>query len=447
MFSMIFLRIFLLSFLLASVTALASEQNPPTAPRMEVRRVALLTAEPSTDKRVQQVLQEIRERKTNMKQRSSLLRLLFTPPEKRPSKPASRANTKAPIDPNALNNEQLRQIGEALFTDALRERLQKRSSLQLVSIQDVAEARAKVGRVSDSQLVMKRLQEILDCDVVLDPNALGVRLQEDAVRSVLFWGSVVCYEIMAEGDGTFRDVFGSGAGKCNKAPFNDGYLKPVPMLLTQGADGAAAMAANAFITRLDAPFALRGETVAFVPIPAPQQVDGLLFASEGRRLIKAVFQNLPTDISSHFRPDILPARTLDATRVSSSLQGMGWNVESLWKSPTQTDKARLKELGAKLGATYVMAVRISFVEAELRNNPNANPPYHADAARAEAVGMMLRVADGMVLWEERVQATMEGRFSDTRRDGAKRVVQDAERFALLELQRRFAKYRNSWNGE
>ncbi len=69
-------------------------------------------------------------------------------------------------------------------------------------------------------------------------------------------------------------------------------------------------------------------------------------------------------------------------------------------------------------------------------------------ARAVAIGALVRVEDGKILWFERTTATMSAH--DIKVTGiddfstSKKLVNDVSRFSLLQLQRRFALYRRQF---
>ena len=60
--------------------------------------------------------------------------------------------------------------------------------------------------------------------------------------------------------------------------------------------------------------------------------------------------------------------------------------------------------------------------------------------------MLVRIGDGVALWSDRAAATMTVRPEDslTASLSDQQVAEDAVRFALLELQRRFRRYRASF---
>ena len=69
-------------------------------------------------------------------------------------------------------------------------------------------------------------------------------------------------------------------------------------------------------------------------------------------------------------------------------------------------------------------------------------PSGNESASAEAIGALVRVSDGAVLWNEQTRATMTEQAGNARLDKARRhMAADAVRFALLQLERRFRQYR------
>jgi hypothetical protein len=65
-----------------------------------------------------------------------------------------------------------------------------------------------------------------------------------------------------------------------------------------------------------------------------------------------------------------------------------------------------------------------------------------ETATAEAIGALVRVSDGAILWNERTTATMTaGKPGPQPESVRRRVAVDAVRFSLVQLERRFRQYR------
>jgi hypothetical protein len=90
---------------------------------------------------------------------------------------------------------------------------------------------------------------------------------------------------------------------------------------------------------------------------------------------------------------------------------------------------------------------VTSVAAKGAARPNVSGDAYADAqesATAEAIGALVRVSDGAVLWSARTTATMTGstRANETAPAARRRVALDAVRFSLVQLERRFRQYRH-----
>ena len=172
--------------------------------------------------------------------------------------------------------------------------------------------------------------------------------------------------------------------------------------------------------------------------------DALLFTPEGRHVAAAAVRDLPTDLSGQFEPDIAPLdgkEVIPVERSRAMLKQEGITVEALWRQD-QPEAARVQTLGQRLQVSYVLMAHITAVELQT-GTPDAGQEFATREARAEAVGALVRIADGVVLWQDHATATMTLHPAGDRKAASvdKQAVEQAEHFALMELQRHFRAYR------
>ena len=94
-----------------------------------------------------------------------------------------------------------------------------------------------------------------------------------------------------------------------------------------------------------------------------------------------------------------------------------------------------------------LELAVTTVPTSAASTPPKDPRPDADAqesATAEAIGALVRVSDGAVLWNARTTATMSGgvRANETPAASRSRIALDAVRFSLVQLDRRFRQYRH-----
>ena len=67
-------------------------------------------------------------------------------------------------------------------------------------------------------------------------------------------------------------------------------------------------------------------------------------------------------------------------------------------------------------------------------------------AQAATFGALIRVADGTIVWQDRASASLRvrPRMGQRKTETDAEIIRDAAMFALLELQRRFARYRSQF---
>jgi hypothetical protein len=450
----------LVCLLVAAGAARAQETSAPV-----LRRV-LLAPPPAPSAATQQWIAAQRAAATQSQRRGGLFGF-FSPRKSAPKTPQAVADKKkgavektVPL-PEATP-EQLHALSEALLYQDLAEKLRIQRHLILPTDAEVQSALTTLHltlaslRNSDTA---RRLGRELDCDAVLIPDLTHLERNEGSALSVTLRGTLHVVQT-APSDRVGRPRAGKrrqrgpsgfpatsaffGTAAAEHVMFHDSYRRTAAQLAMEAAQQAAAGAAHAFWTGEIAPFARAEDRIALLPVPAPADADALLFTPEGRHVATAAVRALPTDLAAQFQPEIAPLHGKEVVAAESAramLKQEGITVEALWRQD-QPEVARVQALGARLEVSYVLMAHITEVELQT-GTPEAGQEFATREARAEAVGALVRVADGAVLWQDHATATMTlqptGNHKTTSLD--RQAVEEAEHFALTELQRRFRAYR------
>jgi hypothetical protein len=268
----------------------------------------------------------------------------------------------------------------------------------------------------------------------------------------------------------------AGAASTGRVWFHHIYVKTKPELVDEAARQAAALAAHTLTTGEIGPLMRFGERVAILPVSAPTVADKLVFTAQGRKVLPAAVHDLPADVSEKFAPDLLPLFPDSILRPAGAMLRQIPPATALWTGEDTPNTNALRVLGRQLRVDYLLLARVTSLELsvgppdptrgtqaipnqkpevapeETKQNRAANvlllegtaqQPVWEREARAEAVGALVRVEDGVVVWQHRATATMTARSPVGGAEGAadKQVMADAVRFALVELQRLFWDYR------
>ncbi|HLV79858.1 MAG TPA: hypothetical protein VKT32_06225 [Chthonomonadaceae bacterium] len=448
----------------------------PAATPPALRQVALLAPAPAESAEVLRLLQTARKARGK---RQSLSGLFAPAPE------GKREDAR-----QALQGALLRDLEEALFCDALARQLRERLDIR-VTPESQTQAALAALRLTPAQAAQpegaRALCARLGCDAVLAPQVIRVSVREEKTRDLAFWVAVqmvgprLSEDLAVRRAGTRSrrrsrreepglaapsEIIAAGAASSGRALFRMGYARTRLNLADQAARQAAARAAHTLETGEAGPLMQPQDRIALAPVPAPPQADQLLFTPQGRRVLPGVVRGLPPDVSSRFTPDLLPlfgkaVIALEETR--RAMTRLGLAPAALWAQEEQPEKARAQALGRQLGVDYLLLAHVTDIEMEAgtadpqAGHPagpgggrlagsaleSARPMARERVARAEAAGALVRVADGAVLWSDRAAESMTVRPEDSLTAGLsdRQVAEDAVHFALLELQRRFRRYR------
>ncbi len=447
--------------LLFAVTSGVCGQS--TAPAL--RRI-LVVPPPQADPAVQKWIDTQREANVKKPQHGGLFTMFSNQkpaPASAKASPTKKKSGKQAPEPE-VTDRQLSSLSNTLLFDRLSQRLRTRFHLNVPTEAEVKAGGASLHLAdagSASPEMLNRLAKALDCDAILIARVNEADQREGSARALTLHGTVQVLlpetsgQAPAPSTGRRRtrrmrssvppSVFHIlGTASAGRVLFHNEYRRTMTQLAFDAAEHAAAAAAHSFWTGEISPFTVMGERLALLPVPAPAQADALLFTPEGRRVSSAAVRDLPTDMSTQFRPDITPFRgtaVVDAESVRRILAEEGMSAEGLWRQD-QPDVLRVQALARRLGCTYVLMAHITEIELQT-GVPDVAEAFSTREARAEAFGAMIRVADGAILWQDRATATMTLHPTADRKPASidRQAVEDAEHFALSDLNRRFSAYR------
>ncbi len=444
-----------------------------TDPLSQVRRVALLIPETSKDALVVRVVAAEHANHAR-RRRPGLFAPKPTETGRKPASPIRKPVDKKAPPSTAPDNEteyspaQLRSIAETLFWDSLADRLDNHIAAQVVPQTDLLAALAEL-KLSRSALLSRAqvaaLCAKLNCEAILLPSACRIRTREADVRALSLWSSIrvvraVGRQSAANSSGRLErpvDFPVAGASYSEHAPFSDHFFKDWPQIASEAARQAADVAGRTLETGVAAPFVNESDRVAIAPVAAPTHADALMFHMGGRTVEPAALRAMPADVSSYFRPDMLPLfpdRIVSAKTAADAVSAEHASDENLWTANEMPDSVRVVALGKRLKVKYVLMARVPDLEIAVTTVPasvagssprDLRPDADAqESATAEAIGALVRVSDGAVLWNARTTATMSGgvRANETPAASRRRIARDAVRFSLVQLDRRFRQYRH-----
>lgn len=475
--------------------------NPPYAPPAAlIRRVAIISPPLSTETRVLEAVNRERAMRTKHRRRLPLF-IPGLPKVSGPSSAKGRKDTAGhqkepenkPEEAPDLSPEQLQAVGEILFEEALVEKLNTNLNLQIVLDSDVETALTELHlsrNAINSLANAEKLNARLNCDAIIVPEAVHLKMREGENRDLALWTGMRVYRSLQLESSPINDASAprkeigkkiamppaeypaAGAASSDRAPFQSHYLKDWTQLVQEAGNQAASIAAQTFATGIVAPLARQGEKVALPPVTAPVHADALIFKATGRMVMPNALSKLPSDVSSRFHPNLLPLfddAMIRPETVKRTLRALRIPPDALWTKEELPDISKARLLGSRMKADYLLMARIGDLElAQEMGSPGntesssleepgqekragVSPQSRASermTARAEAIGAFVRVSDGAVLWHERTTATSASSASPGNPEGdspaARKAVSAAVHFALLQLVRRFRQYRSRY---
>ena len=375
---------------------------------------------------------------------------------KRPPKPKPGQKKTPPLPPLVLSEAQWNALAERFYLDALRTRLKTHLKVSVVSEVELLQKRNEL-RLSPRDLelsrpeTVRRLATSLKADAVLFPRSVQIGRNGSSLRVVTLKTEfgVSRPSEAASGRETRFSLVGSATSERSFVTGNSG--KTDVTLTLEAARSAAEQTVHTLATGELFPLAIPGVRVALAPTVAVKTADRLRFSPQGRKTELDAVQDLPTDLTALFTPSLLPVmrdRTKSPEWVRRTLRVKGWLPADLWETQDKISAVRVQEIGRILGVDYVLLARVT--QAEVDGDANTpSPEGILFEGRAEAVGVFVRVSDGVVLWTDRVSTSLSVRSPDAggrvKIPTERKAVQEAERFALLQLVRRFGEYRSGFS--
>ncbi|HLK56622.1 MAG TPA: hypothetical protein VKU00_08660 [Chthonomonadaceae bacterium] len=426
-----------------------------------------------------------------------------TAPAPKPS--AAPPKTKQAPPGEDVSAAQLQAITDALLADAMREHLHR---LKIAVVPDTEVNAALKGLHMALAEALRpegaeKLRAQLHADAVLTLSPARIEVEERQSRTLVLWVTVRvptlrtpqhAFPPLTTPEGASREkepltplteFAVAGFATANHAFLKSTFARTPPSLAQSATEEAAASAVHALRSGSAPAFPLEGALVALVPVASPTQADQLLFAPDGRKVLQGAVRNLPADVSERFRPDFLPLfpeAVRDAGVTRQALQALHLTPAALWAKEQSPARDQVQAVGRRLGVGYVLMARVTDIEVDTGPTPERNeqpfvssshrqredtapqpqsvgrPPSSPGSVRlapaptppwerqgtAEVVGVLIRVRDGAVLWQDRATATMSSRhkvIGEAEAQAANRqAAEDATRFALLQLQRQFRAY-------
>lgn len=442
-----------------------AERPAPT----RIHRLALLLSRTALDPQTQMLIRAERAQHNRRRRGSGLPRPGASPT------PAEKAAERAERIADAATPEQLRGVGEALFFDSLARKMSGKADITVLPDTEVNAALTALKlspSVAENAASARRLCAYLHCEALIAPASVTVELHEEKTRIVIVRVALrILRPSAAPGEVAPGEnnpplpapLEAAGAALTGRRPFQFAdprkppkYVDTRVRIVWEAAERAAAHAAYTLRTGKIVPLQQQKERLAFVPTLAPEHGDKLRFTPQGRRLQPEALSDLPSDVSDLFTPDLLPllppALVLPES-VREALRQEGVSAAMLWAQDGLPDITRLRALGSRLHVDYVLAAHVTNIELEegppdpSTQRPDTAPQREREA-RATAYGTLLRVQDGAQLWQDWTTATMTAHTPQS--DGAlppdsdRQLARQATRFALVDLERRFRHYRESF---
>ncbi len=418
-------------------------------------------------------LRDLGARRAESKRRKRLLpgtagpaaKVAFVPPGKRALKPTI---DDVNLSPAALNDYTI-----LCLKDALVDRLKSRCSVSVVPDAQLAVAIKELRLHKDTMSAedAEKLCTKLDCDAVVVAERPIITVQDGALREMNIRTELRLAALRTDagqfvptgknkpkqqktkpqrlhGPGSFMLSSGQTATRAFLKP---GYSTDPAELAQLAAGDLAAQAIHTLTSGDSFPLGTPGVKVAVAPVPAPADAD--MFVADGTRRFTETqaIPMLSTAVSDYFRPDLQPLMHTDVVPpadVEAVLKKHGLSVLTLWKTAHDPNPDTARRIGKELKVQYLLVSRVTDIQA------TAYPPRPAVAGRladepcreahSEAVGALIRVEDGAILWSGRGEAIVTSREvvkSDAVAKANRQTCQMAEKFALIDLKRRFWEFR------
>jgi hypothetical protein len=377
-------------------------------------------------------------------------------------------------DGDELTPTQLTDYLLLCMKDAVTERLKSRCSVTVASDESVLKAAAqlKLNTGALSAEDAEKLCAALDCDAVIIVERPTVQMHDGVQRELVARNDIRLAALRSQsgkfiptGKNRSRAVKqprkGAEAGtfsvasslSTTRAFLKPGYSQEPAELVQLAAGDLASQAIHTLTSGETYPLNAANIRVALAPVPAPPDAD--MFVADGTRRFTETqaIPMLSTNATEYFRPEIVPlfkSDIVDPLHTEAALKKLGFTVGALWSNPHEPDNHAATTLGRSLNVQYILLARVTDVQGTAfpqhpAENKLSDEPCRE--AHAEAVGALIRVQDGAILWSGRGEATVTSREvvkADAIAAANRQACQMAEKFALIDLKRKFAQYRSEY---
>jgi hypothetical protein len=272
----------------------------------------------------------------------------------------------------------------------------------------------------------------------------------------VIWLRLIAYVVPADEPPSLRGPFYAlGEARASRNLFRRGYRIPDDRLAQIAAASAARHLARLLDTGQEALFA-RDVRVGIVPASFPQRI---LKRFERSSSALTVQDHQPVDLTASLRPvlqrhgDVLlqpgfsPVTAVAANdAIAGEMQKLNIQPDRIWEE-NEPNGDPIRELAARLKLDYVFLSRVTnllLTESSVLVPDNGQPREGIERyAEAEAEAVMIRVADGRILWRDRQVGSTMSRTEYVR--GQPRVRTDEQ--CLLDATRTVYGYLRSRFGE
>ncbi len=346
----------------------------------------------------------------------------------------------APKAPSQPDGSQLAAAASQLLNASLRSLLVHRLRLVVVPVQEQSGVSLRAGRTN----VLFKSSDVV---AVASPAILNVVLNEKSQRRINVWARITIYirdTTSVTGGVQVHRVYCSGSYAAPRVLLGTAYLKTRTAVLARACWTAASMAVSSLEQPLVSPFARPDATVAIAPTTGPTAADLLVFSNTGRRVLPSGISGLKSNVSDLLNLDLQPIlaqHLVSPAMCMRQLMSRNSKLVDLWDGTIPNVKLAIS-LGKQLHVKLVFLCRIVDLEASTGNDRRDRP---ADSAYARSVGYLLNTSTGQTLWSGVGAATMHSGVKWVGGSSSLTVVvQDAERFALSALNRKFEMYKNQF---
>lgn len=459
------LYVVVISQIISPISRDTSESKTQAISPGIIRRAALILPAVTKDPLVLKLIDE--ERRLHPAKRRKVSLFSIKPREDRTQRPTSSKRiqniNRSEKNDQEPTHEQLQEAVSILFNDSIAKRLHDRLNITIVPTGEIEEMLRKnhfaITDIAKPEVV-SQIGSQLNCDIAIIPKLDKFVYSERADRELIIWSRIQVIDLrikaniettQAKENGNKKGklllsntIEAAGSSRCGRAAFQNRYVKTWIRLGAEAVEHAASQSVHTLQTGDSDPFENRKIRIGILPVYSPTECDMLLFTKSNRKVIASGIHDLPSDISDRFMPDVFPILSENIQGTSASLaimKEMKLNPKQLWISDEHPDMTNIKKIADRMRVDFILLARISDLEVQTGQAGSVASEQEIEA-RAEAIADLISVKDVKVIWKDRATATMMHKSkSGIGSQLDHKTITDAERFALLQLQRRFQTYR------